>query len=39
MMNRNDYLETSMEWMVEQAFAEMEKNGETLPEIRYDEEG
>ena len=32
-----DYTETTMEALVEEALAEMEKNGETLPEIRYGE--
>ena len=33
-----NYPETTMEALVEEALAELEKNGETLPEIRYDEE-
>jgi hypothetical protein len=37
MMNRKDYIETTMEAMIEEALAEMEKNGETLPQIRYGE--
>lgn len=31
------YIETSMEALIEEALAEMEKNGETLPEVRYGE--
>jgi hypothetical protein len=31
-------IETSMEYMIENALAEMEKKGEKLPEIRYGEE-
>lgn len=31
-------IETSMEYMIEDALAEMEKKGEKLPEIRYGEE-
>ena len=30
--------ETTMEALVEEALAEMEKNGETFPEIRYGEQ-
>ena len=33
-----DYIETSMEALIEEALAEMEAKGETLPEIRYNEE-
>ena len=33
----NDYTETTMEWMVEEALAAMEAKGEKLPEIRYGE--
>ena len=32
-----DYIETTMEAMVEAALAEMEAKGEKLPEIRYGE--
>ena len=32
------YIETTMEALVEEALAELEANGETLPEIRYGEE-
>lgn len=39
MKNTMNYTETTMEAMIEEALAEMEKNGETLPEIRYGEEG
>ena len=35
MKNHTEYTETTMEAMVEEALAEMEKNGEKLPEIRY----
>jgi hypothetical protein len=34
-----NYTETTMDALIEEALAEMEKNGETLPEIRYGEEG
>lgn len=37
MMNRNDYIETTMEQMIEEALAELEAKGEKLPEIRYGE--
>lgn len=37
MKNEKGYIENTMEWMVEEALAEMEKNGEKLPEIRYGE--
>ena len=33
-----NYIETSMEALIEEALAKMEENGETLPEIRYGEE-
>ena len=33
-----DYIENSMEAMIEEALAEMEAKGEKLPEIRYGEE-
>lgn len=33
-----NYPETTMEALVEEALAELEKNGETLPEIRYGKE-
>ena len=32
-----NYPETTMEAMIEEALAEMEKKGEKLPEIRYNE--
>ena len=32
------YIETSMEALIEEALAELEAKGETLPEIRYDGE-
>ena len=35
---KQDYIETTMEWMVEQALAELEEKGEELPQIRYDGE-
>jgi hypothetical protein len=37
MKYRTDYTETTMEAMIEEALAEMEKKGEKLPEIRYNE--
>lgn len=37
MKTYTDYIETSMEALIEEALAEMEKNGEKLPEIRYGE--
>lgn len=37
MKNYTDYTETTMEAMVIEALAEMEKKGEKLPEIRYNE--
>ena len=33
-----NYTETTMEQMIEEALAELEAKGETLPEIRYGEE-
>ena len=36
-MKTTDYIETSMEAMIEAALAEMEAKGEKLPEIRYGE--
>ena len=33
-----DYIETSIESLIEEALAAMEAAGETLPEIRYGEE-
>ena len=33
-----NYTETTMEQMVEEALAELEAKGETLPQIRYDGE-
>jgi len=37
-MKKNaEYIETTMEWMIEEALAEMEAKGEKLPEIRYGE--
>lgn len=38
MKTYTDYIETSMEAMIEAALAEMEAKGEKLPEIRYGEE-
>ena len=38
MKTRTDYIETSMEARIEEALAELEAKGETLPEIRYDGE-
>ena len=37
MKNSTDYIETSMEAMIEEALAAMEAAGEKLPEIRYGE--
>ena len=37
MKNSKDYIETTMEQMIEEALAEMEAKGEKLPEIRYGE--
>lgn len=33
-----DYIETTMEQMIEEALAELEAKGEILPQIRYDGE-
>ena len=38
MTTDTDYIETSMEAMIEAALAELEAKGEKLPEIRYGEE-
>ncbi len=37
MKNEKNGIETTMEWMVEEALAAMEAKGEKLPEIRYGE--
>ena len=33
---KQDYIENTMEQMIEDALAELEAKGETLPQIRYD---
>lgn len=38
MMNSMIYTETTMEALIEEALAEMEARGETLPDTRYGEE-
>ena len=38
MMNSMIYTETTMEAMIEEALAELEAKGETLPDSRYGEE-
>lgn len=35
MKTRTDYIENTMEAMIEAALAEMEAKGEELPQIRY----
>ena len=37
MKTEKNGIETTMEWMVEEALAAMEAKGEKLPEIRYGE--